>query len=155
MIEKIVRGSLQQRLVVLVIAVALLVAGFFGVKKLSIDAFPDVTNIQVQIATPAPGKSPEEVERFITIPIEIGLTGLPGVTDMRSLNKNSLSIITLVFNDNTNVYFARQLVMERLLEVMEKMPDGIVPVLGPVSTGLGEIFPVSYTHLTLPTILRV
>jgi cobalt-zinc-cadmium resistance protein CzcA len=140
MIEKIVRGSLQQRLVVLVFAVALLVAGFFGVKKLSVDAFPDVTNIQVQIATPAPGKSPEEVERFITIPIEIAMTGLPGVTDMRSLNKNSLSLITLVFNDNTNVYFARQLVMERLMEVMEKMPDGIVPVLGPVSTGLGEIF---------------
>ncbi|MEY4148770.1 MAG: Cation efflux system protein CzcA [Pseudomonadota bacterium] len=140
MIEKIVRGSLQQRLVVLVFAIALLVAGFFGVKKLSVDAFPDVTNIQVQIATPAPGKSPEEVERFITIPIEIAMTGLPGVTDMRSLNKNSLSLITLVFNDHTNVYFARQLVMERLMEVMEKMPDGIVPVLGPVSTGLGEIF---------------
>jgi cobalt-zinc-cadmium resistance protein CzcA len=140
MIEKIVRGSLQERLIVLVFTMVLLVAGFFGVKKLTIDAFPDVTNIQVQIATPAPGKSPEEVERFITIPIEIAMTGLPGVTDMRSLNKNSLSLITLVFNDNTSVYFARQLVMERLMEVREKMPDGIVPVLGPVSTGLGEIF---------------
>ena len=140
MIEKIVRGSLQERLIVLVFAIALLVAGFFGVKKLSVDAFPDVTNIQVQIATPAPGKSPEEVERFITIPIEIAMTGLPGLTDMRSLNKNSLSLITLVFTDSTSVYFARQLVMERLMEVMEKMPDGIVPVLGPVSTGLGEIF---------------
>ena len=140
MIENIVRGSLQERLIVLVFAVALLVAGFFGVKKLSVDAFPDVTNIQVQIATPAPGKSPEEVERFITIPIEIAMTGLPGVTDMRSLNKNSLSLITLVFTDTTNVYFARQLVMERLMEVMDKMPTGIVPVLGPVSTGLGEIF---------------
>jgi len=150
MIEKIVRGSLQQRLVVLVFAIALLVAGFFGVKKLSVDAFPDVTNIQVQIATPAPGKSPEEVERFITIPIEIAMTGLPGVTDMRSLNKNSLSLITLVFNDHTNVYFARQLVMERLMEVMDKMPDGIVPVLGPVSTGLGEIF-----QYTLDNILRI
>jgi cobalt-zinc-cadmium resistance protein CzcA len=140
MIEKIVRGSLQERLIVLVFAIALLVAGFFGVKKLSVDAFPDVTNIQVQIATPAPGKSPEEVERFITIPVEIAMTGLPGLTDMRSLNKNSLSLITLVFTDSTSVYFARQLVMERLMEVMEKMPDGIVPVLGPVSTGLGEIF---------------
>lgn len=140
MIEKIVRGSLQERLVILVFAIALLFAGFFGVKKLTIDAFPDVTNIQVQIATPAPGKSPEEVERFITIPIEIAMTGLPGLTDMRSLNKNSLSLITLVFTDDTSVYFARQLVMERLLEVNEKMPDGIVPVLGPVSTGLGEIF---------------
>ena len=140
MLEKLIRGSLQHRLIVFVFALSLLVAGFFGFKKLTVDAFPDVTNIQVQIATPAPGKSPEEVERFVTIPIEIAMTGLPGVTDMRSLNKNSLSLITLVFTDSTSVYFARQLVMERLMEVMEKMPDGIVPVLGPVSTGLGEIF---------------
>ncbi|MBA0922380.1 MAG: efflux RND transporter permease subunit [Nitrosospira sp.] len=140
MIEKIVKGSLQERLIVVVLAIVLLFAGFFGVKKLSVDAFPDVTSIQVQIATPAPGKSPEEIERFITIPIEIAMTGLPGLVDMRSLNKTSLSLITLVFTDTTNVYFARQLVTERLIGVIEKMPDGIMPALGPVSTGLGEIF---------------
>ena len=140
MIESLVRGSIQQRLVVLVIALMLMLAGVFAVKKLSVDAFPDVTNIQVLIATNASGKSPEEVERFITVPIEIGMTGLPGLTEMRSLNKNGLSLITLVFTDDTGVYFARQLVMERLAEVMSKMPNGVTPVLGPVSTGLGEIY---------------
>ena len=140
MIESLVRASIQQRLVVLVIALMLMLAGVFAVKKLSVDAFPDVTNIQVLIATNASGKSPEEVERFITVPIEIGMTGLPGLTEMRSLNKNGLSLITLVFTDDTSVYFARQLVMERLAEVMSKMPDGVTPVLGPVSTGLGEIY---------------
>ena len=103
----------------------LMLAGVFAVKKLSVDAFPDVTNIQVLIATNASGKSPEEVERFITVPIEIGMTGLPGLTEMRSLNKNGLSLITLVFTDDTGVYFARQLVMERLAEVMSKMPNGV------------------------------
>jgi cobalt-zinc-cadmium resistance protein CzcA len=140
MIESLIRGSLQQRLVVVVIALTLLIAGIFAVKKLSVDAFPDVTNVQVLIATPAQGKSPEEVERFITVPIEMTMTGLPGLTEMRSLNKNALSLVTLVFTENTNVYFARQLVMERLAEVKNKMPEGVMPVLGPVSTGLGEIY---------------
>ena len=79
-----------------------------------VDAFPDVTNVQVQIATEAPGRSPEEVERFVTVPLEIAMTGLPGLTEMRSLNRNALSVITLVFTDDTDVFFARQLVMERL-----------------------------------------
>lgn len=140
MIESLVRAALRQRLIVLVLSVALMVAGAFAVKKLSVDAFPDVTNVQVQIATQANGKSPEEVERFITVPLEIAMTGLPGLTEMRSLNKNGLSLITLVFTDSTDVYFARQLVMERLMEVMERMPEGVMPVLGPVSTGLGEVY---------------
>ena len=140
MIESLIRGALQQRLIVIVLAIAFMIAGIFAVKKLSVDAFPDVTNIQVQIATQATGKSPEEVERFITVPLEMSMTGLPGLTEMRSLNKNGLSIITLVFTDSTDVYFARQLVMERLMEVMDRMPDGVTPVLGPVSTGLGEVY---------------
>ena len=107
---------------------------------LSVDAFPDVTNVQVQIATEAPGKSPEEVERFITIPIEIGMTGLPGLTDMRSLNKPGLSLITLVFEDGKGVYFERQLVSERLSELRDRMPQGVSPVLGPVSNALGEVY---------------
>ncbi len=140
MIESLIRGALKQRLIVVVLSLALLVAGGFAVKKLSVDAFPDVTNVQVLIATQATGKSPEEVERFITVPLEIGMTGLPGLTEMRSLNKNGLSLITLVFTEKTDVYFARQLVMERLMEVVERMPDGVTPILGPVSTGLGEIY---------------
>ena len=140
MIESLIRGALRQRLVVVVLSLALLGFGVMALKKLSVDAFPDVTNVQVQIATQAIGKSPEEVERFITVPLEISMTGLPGLTEMRSLNKNGLSLITLVFTDSTNVYFARQLVMERMMEVADRLPEGVVPVLGPVSTGLGEIY---------------
>lgn len=140
MIESLIRAALKQRLIVIVFALSLLVAGIFAVKKLSVDAFPDVTNVQVLIATQANGRSPEEVERFITVPLEISMTGLPGLEEMRSLNKNGLSLITLVFTENTDVYFARQLVMERLMEVMDRMPTGVTPILGPVSTGLGEVY---------------
>ena len=87
MIESLVRGALKQRLVIVVVALCLLAFGLDAARKLSVDAFPDVTNVQVQIATDATGRSPEEVERFITVPIEIGMTGLPGLTEMRSLNK--------------------------------------------------------------------
>lgn len=140
MIESLIRAALKQRLIVAVIAVVLLVFGVNAARELSVDAFPDVTNVQVQIATEAPGRSPEEVERFATVPLEIGMTGMPGLTEMRSLNKPGLSLITLVFTDDTDVYFARQLVMERLLEVGSRMPQGVTPVLGPVSTGLGEVY---------------
>ncbi|MEY3883021.1 MAG: hypothetical protein RLZZ379_299 [Pseudomonadota bacterium] len=140
MIESLIRGALRQRIIVVVVAIAMLVFGLYAAQNLSVDAFPDVTNVQVQIATPATGKSPEEVERFITVPLEIAMTGLPGLVEMRSLNKNSLSLITLVFKDNVNVYFARQLVMERMAEAVGRMPKGIRPVLGPVSTGLGEVY---------------
>ncbi len=131
---------LHQRLVIVVVSLILLGFGLNATKHLSVDAFPDVTNVQVQIATEAPGKSPEEVERFITIPIEIGMTGLPGLTDMRSLNKPGLSLITLVFEDGKGVYFERQLVSERLSELRERMPQGVTPVLGPVSNALGEVY---------------
>ena len=109
-------------------------------QQLSVDAFPDVTNIQVQIAADAGGMSPDEVERLVTVPLEIAVAGLPGLEEMRSLNKNGLALITLIFNDDTDVYFARQLVMERLSEVKLQMPEGVNPVLGPVSTGLGEVY---------------
>ncbi|AXS78814.1 efflux RND transporter permease subunit [Dechloromonas sp. HYN0024] len=140
MIESLVRAALKQRLVVAVVATVLFFFGLDAARHLSVDAFPDVTNVQVQIATEASGRSPEEVERFATVPLEVAMTGLPGLEEMRSLNKPGLSLITLVFNDKTDVYFARQLVMERLLEVGSRLPAGITPVLGPVSTGLGEVY---------------
>ncbi len=140
MITSMIRAALGQRLVVVVLALVVCGFGLRAATKLSVDAFPDVTNVQVQVATEAPGRSPEEIERFVTVPLEIAMTGLPGLTEMRSLNKSGLSIITLVFTDKTDVYFARQLVMERMLEVTPRMPEGIVPVLGPVSTGLGEVY---------------
>ena len=146
MIEAIIRASLRQRIILVVVALALAVAGLQAVRRLSVDAFPDVTNVQVQVATEAPGRSPEEVERFVTVPIEIAMTGLPGLTEMRSLNRNGLSLITLVFTDRTEVYFARQLVLERLIEVGSRMPQGVAPVLGPVSTGLGEVYQYTLEH---------
>ncbi len=140
MIDGLIRGGLNNRILVVVIAIGLGLFGIKALKTLSVDAFPDVTNVQVQIATEATGRSPEEVERFITVPLEIAMTGLPALTEMRSLNKNGLSLITLVFTDDTDVYFARQLVMERLMEVSHNMPEGVTPILGPVSTGLGEVY---------------
>src|SRR5690348_412155 len=125
MLASIVRVMLKQRLIVVVIALGLVAAGMHASTKLSVDAFPDVTNVQVQVATEAPGRSPEEIERIVTVPVEIAMTGLPGLVEMRSLNKSGISLITLVFTDQTDVYFARQLVMERLLEVASKMPPGI------------------------------
>ena len=138
--RSLIAAVLHQRLVIVVVSLILLGFGLNAAQKLSVDAFPDVTNVQVQIATEAPGKSPEEVERFITIPIEIGMTGLPGLTDMRSLIKPGLSLITLVFEDGKGVYFERQLVSERLAELRNRMPEGVTPVLGPVSNALGEVY---------------
>src|SRR3954454_8729011 len=140
MLRSIVAAALKQRLVILVVALCLVAFGVNAARHLSVDAFPDVTNVQVQVATEAPGRSPEEVERFVTVPLEIAMTGLPGMTEMRSLNKPGLSLITLVFQDNRDVYLERQLVMERLMEVREKIPEGITPVLGPVSSALGEVY---------------
>ena len=146
MLALIVRESIKHRLIVIVIAFVLLGLGIRAAQKLSVDAFPDVTNVQVQVATEALGRSPEEIERLVTIPIEIEMTGLPGLVDMRSLNKSGLSVITLVFNDDTDVFFARQLVLERLLKVTSSMPDGIRPILGPISTGLGEVYQYTIDH---------
>ena len=146
MIQPIVRAALAQRIVIVALGVVLLIAGLFSINRLAVDAFPDVTNVQVQIAAEVPGRSPEEVERFVTVPIEIAMTGLPALTEMRSLNRNGIAVITLVFTDDTDVYSARQLVLERLIEVMGRMPPGVTPVLGPVSTGLGEVYQYTLEH---------
>lgn len=132
--------ALRQRVMVVVLALMLGGLGVYALDRLSIDAFPDVTNVQVQIITEAAGRSPLEVERFITIPIEIQMTGLPGLTQLRSLSKFGLSLVTAVFRDDVDVYFARQLVLERLIAVQSMLPADVDPVLGPLSTGLGEVF---------------
>lgn len=140
MLSSVVSAALKQRIVVAVLACIGLAFGIDATKKLSVDAFPDVTNVQVQVATEVPGRSPDEVERMVTVPVEIGMTGLPGMTEMRSQNEPGLSIVTLVFNDDTPLYFARQLVGERLADVRSRVPPGIMPVLGPVSTALSEVY---------------
>ncbi len=146
MLRGIVQGALNQRIVVVVIALIALAFGIDATQKLSVDAFPDVTNVQVQVATEVPGRSPDEVERLVTIPVEIGMTGLPGITELRSQNEPGLSIVTLVFSDDTPLYFARQLVAERLGDVRSRVPADITPVLGPVTTALSEVYQYTIDH---------
>ena len=140
MIAGLVEVSLRQRILVLGLAVLLSLGGAWAFQSIPIDAYPDVTNIQVQVLTEAPGLSPVEIERFITYPLELQLTGLPGLEQIRSLSKFALSQITVVFHDDVDVYFARQLVLERIMAAKERLPDGVEPVMGPVTTGLGEVF---------------
>ena len=104
------------------------------------DAFPDVTNVQVQVYTTWPGMSPEEVEKQVTFPIEVQLAGLPDMTELRSVSRFGYSLITAVFADHVDLYFARQLVLERLIAAKEKLPKGADSVLGPIATGLSEIY---------------
>jgi len=140
MIERLIAFALKQRLLVIIGVFLLVGAGVYAFNKLPIDAFPDVTNVQVQIITEAPGRSPVEVEKLITYPVEVQMTGLPKMEELRSLSKFGLSMVTVVFEDDVDIYFARQLILERLIEAKEKLPAGVEPVMGPVSTGLGEIY---------------
>ena len=140
MIEKIIIFALEQRILIIIGVILLAIFGIYAFQKLPIDAFPDVTNIQVQIITEAPGRSPVEVERFITYPIEVQMTGLPKLIELRSISKFGLSVVTVVFEDDVDIYFARQLILERLIEAKEKLPEGVESSLGPISTALGEVY---------------
>ena len=141
MFEKLIAFSLQQRALVLIGTLALVAGGLFALTRLPIDAVPDVTNNQVQILTQAPALSPLEVERYVTVPVELALRSLPDVVEMRSLSRSGISVITVVFEEGVETYFGRQLVLEKLREAEEDLPPGVeTPELGPVSTGLGEIF---------------
>jgi cobalt-zinc-cadmium resistance protein CzcA len=124
---------------------------FLGVqafRRVPIDAFPDVTNVQVQVLAEAPGMAPVEVEQLVTYPIETSMGGLPDLTQVRSLSKLGLAVVTIVFQDHVNTYFARQLVFERLQQAREKLPPGVEVGLGPISTGLGEIYQYTLESLT-------
>ncbi|MCC6742447.1 MAG: efflux RND transporter permease subunit [Acidobacteria bacterium] len=141
MIDAIIRFAVSQRLLVFLMTGILVVAGINCLRRLPIDAVPDVTNVQVQVLTAAPSLAPLEVERQITFPVEVAMSGLPGIEEIRSVSKFGLSAVTIVFEDSTNIYFARQLVLERLSEAREQIPEGIgSPEMGPISTGLGEIY---------------
>ncbi|MFT3831688.1 MAG: CusA/CzcA family heavy metal efflux RND transporter [Opitutaceae bacterium] len=140
MIDKILEFSLRQRVFVLLGALALLGAGLWAALRLPIDATPDITNVQVQINTEVEGLAPEEIEKLVTFPIEMEMSGVPGMTELRSLSKTGLSQITLVFADGTDIYRSRQLVSERLQNAAEKLPPGLAPKLAPITTGLSDIF---------------
>ncbi|HEY8587021.1 MAG TPA: CusA/CzcA family heavy metal efflux RND transporter [Rhodanobacter sp.] len=140
MLERIVRAAIAHRFLVLLLALGLGALGVWSYSKLPIDAVPDITNVQVQINTEAPGYSPLEAEQRLSYPIETALAGLPHLVQTRSIARYGLSQTTAVFEDGTDVYFARQQVTERLKEVSSQLPAGVEPTLGPVATGLGEIF---------------
>ena len=140
MFEKIIRFSIGQRWLVLLMVLGMAALGVYNYQKLPIDAVPDITNVQVQINTAAPGYSPLEAEQRITYPIETVMAGLPGLQQTRSLSRYGLSQVTVIFEDGTDIYFARQLVNERIQQARGKLPPGTEPSMGPISTGLGEIF---------------
>ncbi len=140
MIERLICISLEQRLIVLLTVAALIVGGVAAFNHLPIDAFPDVTPVQVQVITRAPALAPGEIERLVTFPLEVELTNLPRKTELRSISRFGISVITVVFEDTVDIYFARQLILEKLVQARSQLPQGTEPELGPVSTGLSEVF---------------
>ncbi|NMG32635.1 efflux RND transporter permease subunit, partial [Aromatoleum evansii] len=140
MFERIIRFAIDQRWLVLLAVLGMVGLGIYNYQRLPIDAVPDITNVQVQINTEAPGYSPLEAEQRVTFPIETAMAGLPLLEETRSLSRYGLSQVTVVFKDGTDIYFARQLVNERIQEARSKLPPGLAPGLGPIATGLGEIY---------------
>ena len=140
MLEQILAFSIRQRWVVMLATLAVAALGIYNYQRLPIDAVPDITNVQVQINTEALGFSPLEAEQRISFPIETVMAGLPGLAEIRSLSRYGLSQVTVIFHDGTDIYFARQLVSERIQEAKAKLPPGLEPAMGPIATGLGEIF---------------
>jgi heavy metal efflux system protein len=161
MINGLIRFAISQRLIVLLMVALMAAAGIYSLRSLPIDAVPDVTNVQVQVLTSAPSLAPLEIERQITFPVEVAMSGLPDIEEIRSVSKFGLSAVTIVFDDSVSIYFARQLVLERLSQAREQIPPNIgSPEMGPISTGLGEIYqyelkstkPGEYDAMALRTI---
>ena len=141
MINAIITFAVKQRLLVMLMVAIMIGAGLYSFQRLPIDAVPDVTNVQVMVLTSAPALAPLEVERQITFPVEVSMSGLPDIVEIRSVSKVGLSAVTVVFDDSVDTYFARQLVNERLSQAREQIPESVgSPELGPISTGLGEIY---------------
>ncbi|MAR56546.1 MAG: CusA/CzcA family heavy metal efflux RND transporter [Rickettsiales bacterium] len=140
MLENIIYFSIRHRWLVMISVIGLMALGVYNFNRLSIDAVPDITNVQVQINTNAPGYSPLEVEQRVTFPIETVLAGIPKLDHTRSLSRYGLSQVTVIFEDGTDIYFARQLLNERLSQIKSEIPEGLEPIMGPIATGLGEIF---------------
>lgn len=138
--NKIIEFSVNRRWLVIIIVCALVVSGLWSFQHLSIDAVPDITNNQVQVNTTVPGLAPEEIERLITFPVESSMRGIAGVVQVRSITRFGLSQVTVVFKDDVGIYLARQLVSERLQNVLKELPKGSEARMGPVTTGLGEIY---------------
>ena len=160
MLSTLLAFALRQRVLVVVMACILTVGGVYAFRTIAIDAFPDVTTVLVQVVTKVPGMSPAEVERFVTFPMELQLMGAPGLTDIRSFSKVGLSMITVVFKDDIDIYLARQVVLERILEIQELLPPGSSSQLVPNTTGsrsppVGEGSVAPVWRLTPSSVLRV
>ena len=140
MLERILHFSIRQRWLVVIATIAVALWGLYNYTRLPIDAVPDITNVQVQINTEAPGYSPLEAEQRVTYLVETAMAGLPRLDETRSISRYGLSQVTVIFEDGTDIYFARQLIAERIQEVKGRLPPGIEPTMGPIATGLGEIF---------------
>src|SRR6476620_9222876 len=130
----------RERLIVTVASVVIVAGGIFALYRLNVDAFPDVTPVQVEIDTEAEGLAPQEVEQLVTFPIENVMNGIPGVSRVESVSKFGLSVVTVYFSDETDIYFARQEVFERLSIAKDNLPSGIEPSMGPITTGTGQIY---------------
>jgi len=140
MLEKIIRFALKDHLLMIVFGIAVMAAGYYGYTHLPIDAFPDVSPNLVQVFTETQGLAPEEIEKYVTYPIETSMNGLPGIENIRSVSNFGLSVVNVYFKDNVDIYFARQLVNERLQEAREDIPPGFGnPAMGPISTGMGLV----------------
>lgn len=140
MLVSLITSSIRHRWVVLILVLGLCALGIYSYNRLPIDAVPDITNVQVQINTKAAGYSPTEVEQRVTFPIETVLSGIPHLDYTRSMSRYGLSQVTVIFEDGTDIYFARQLISEKLQQIKSEIPEGLEPIMGPISTGLGEIF---------------
>jgi heavy metal efflux system protein len=140
MIERILTVSIRRRWLVLLLTFAAAVSGAWSLTKLPIDAVPDITNVQVQVNAFAPALSPLEVEKQVTFPIEVALAGTPGLEKTWSFSRNGFAQVTAVFTDKTDIYFARQQVAERLIDAKSNLPPGVEVKMGPISTGLGEVY---------------
>ncbi|MET0721416.1 MAG: efflux RND transporter permease subunit, partial [Tardiphaga sp.] len=140
MIKSILAFSIQRRWVVVLLGLLAALLGTWSLVRLPIDAVPDITNKQVQVNTIAPALSPAEIEKQVTLRIETALAGIAGLESTRSISRNGFSQVTAVFTEVTDIYFARQQVSERLIELRSSLPEGVDPKMGPISTGLGEIY---------------
>ncbi|MBL6454978.1 CusA/CzcA family heavy metal efflux RND transporter [Belnapia sp. T6] len=140
MMERLIAFSIARRWLVVFATLLAAAAGIWALARLPIDAVPDITNVQVQINTVVPALSPEQVEKQVTFPVETAMAGISGLRSTRSISRNGFSQVTVIFQDGTDIYFARQQVGERLREAEESLPPGAEPRLGPISTGLGEIY---------------
>jgi cobalt-zinc-cadmium resistance protein CzcA len=139
MFERLLRFSIEQRWLVMLATLGLILLGIYNFQRLPIDAVPDITNVQVQINTAAPGYSPLETEQLITFPVELAMLGAPRLQETRSISKYGLSQVTVIFEEGTDIYFARQQISERIQQIKGELPSGIEPQMGPIATGLGEI----------------